>query len=402
METSPFENPWLKKNRLLTKVLLISVSLNIGLFTKVFFINDSKLSTLESKTKMVLMDKTNGEVLSSFFKMQFRELSLELKDKTNLQDGYLKRDLALSCLVNFYYLNLEKAIPGKILQKRKLTFIHNEGGESFQVTVFPNLDDLDFALVEKFLKEERWPFTTEGLFLELKKNEIEDLYLKTAFFATPEFHFLYSSLKRINENVSKDQVLNFLIEGEFKDLDEWYKQASSHEDNLVNIRKFFQSYIEIGSSKAAELWIGLDSEHILRKLSDLELSKIIKLISKDDLSISVFLRQILCSVRSDEIRKAAALKLYQFCNEEPPLPYDHQASLKRFLPKFFTNVEPLLKLEKVKMGIVKKHLVTEGDSLWKIAKKYNVTINEIRKANEIQKDKLKPGQEIIIPEASKD
>jgi hypothetical protein len=399
MENLSFENPWLKKNRLLTKILLISVSLNIGLITKVFFISESKLSAFEAKTKTILVDKTNGEILSSYFKMALPDLLLELKDKTFLQDGYTKRDLALSCLVNYHYINLEKAIPGKILQKRKLTFYHNEGGESFQITVFPNLDDLDFQLVEKFLKEEKWPFTSEGLFLELKKEfKNEDSLLRAAFFASKEFYFLYSNLKRLNEGVSKESILNFLLQGSFTDLSDWYSRAISNEDNLMNIRLFFDTYIKIGSTRAAELWVMLDSEYILRKLTDLELNSIIQLIEKEDLSTNIFLRQILCSVRSDEVRKSAALKLFKFCKEQVPEPYDHELALRRFLPKFFSSQERSVKVEKPQAQILKKHVVLEGDSLWKISKKYGVAIEEIRRVNQLQKDKLKPGQEIIIPQ----
>ncbi len=151
MEVEMFENPWMKKIRLLTKLLLVSVTLNIGLLTVVIYTSKERVERRRSAVKEIVLEKTNGEVLATYFKSTFQELAKELKNKTVLQDGYSKRDLALACLVNYHYLNLDKAISGKVLQRRKLTFIHQDGGEGFQVEVFPNLDDLDFEILEKFI-----------------------------------------------------------------------------------------------------------------------------------------------------------------------------------------------------------------------------------------------------------
>ncbi len=44
------------------------------------------------------------------------------------------------------------------------------------------------------------------------------------------------------------------------------------------------------------------------------------------------------------------------------------------------------------------YVVQEGDSLWKIAKKYYTTIEELLKINEIRDpDNLKMGDKIIVP-----
>lgn len=49
----------------------------------------------------------------------------------------------------------------------------------------------------------------------------------------------------------------------------------------------------------------------------------------------------------------------------------------------------------------KIHSVTKGDSLWKIAKQYNVSLNELLQANALGRDSiLSIGQEIIIPEST--
>jgi LysM repeat protein len=44
----------------------------------------------------------------------------------------------------------------------------------------------------------------------------------------------------------------------------------------------------------------------------------------------------------------------------------------------------------------KIHVVVNGDSLWKIAKKYKTSIEALKKANALTSDKLDKGQKILI------
>lgn len=397
MEVEPFENPWMKKNRLLTKLLLVSVAVNIGLATTVFYMT-IEVGKEEERPKQVVLQQSNGEVLAAYFKSTFQDLVKELKDKTFLQDGYTKRDLALACLVNYHYLNLEKAISGKPLQRRKLTFVHQGGGESFQVEVFPQLDDLDFSMVEKFIKEEKWPFSAEGLFVDLKKQGKErDKSLETAFFATPEFCVLHTSLKRFDGALTKEKILDLMLEGSFDRIESWLLKCKRGGDFLEGMRELFQEYIREGSCEAAHLWIALDNEYIQRHLTDLELHRLMQLVKENVLSVNIFLKQILCSVRSDEMRKEAAMKLYEFIGVHPKDPYDHEEALKTFLPSMFAKKESPKILPVISTPIVKKHIVVEGDSLWRISRKYKVTIEALREHNHLKSDNLKPGQELILP-----
>ena len=396
MEVESFDNPWMKKIRFLTNLLLVSVSLNIGLLTAFIYVKRVASNINLKSSRHVILEKSNAEVLASFFMAEFATLVKELKDKTILQDGYAKRDLALASLVNYHYLNIEKAISGKTLQRRKLTFLHSDGGESFQLEVFSNLDDLDFLMIEKFIKEEKWPFSAEGLLVDLKKQTLDnDPTLEAAFFATSEFYMLYTSLKRIAENLTKEKTLQFLLETDFDDFSDWIQKTKSGEDFFAAIRSLFLESVKKGSSAASNLWILLDSEYIQRKLTDPELRQLLLLINENTLETTIFLKQILCSVRSDDIQKESALKLYEFAKISPPTPYDHNLALKTFLPTMFDK-KGSLKAETPAKGPI-KHTVTDGDSLWKIARKYKVSIEFLREHNNLKKDALKPGQELLIP-----
>lgn len=44
-----------------------------------------------------------------------------------------------------------------------------------------------------------------------------------------------------------------------------------------------------------------------------------------------------------------------------------------------------------------KYAVKQGDSLWKISRKFKITVDSLRKANGLKNDRLQIGQELIIP-----
>lgn len=47
-----------------------------------------------------------------------------------------------------------------------------------------------------------------------------------------------------------------------------------------------------------------------------------------------------------------------------------------------------------------RYTVRRGDSLWRIANRYGTTVNGIRRVSDINGDRIKPGQVLIIPTAS--
>ncbi|WP_125153321.1 DUF3794 and LysM peptidoglycan-binding domain-containing protein [Clostridium rectalis] len=71
---------------------------------------------------------------------------------------------------------------------------------------------------------------------------------------------------------------------------------------------------------------------------------------------------------------------------------------------YITNKEFLVNMEPVEGELPEKkasiiiYVVQNGDTLWKIAKKYNTTIDKLVKINNIENpDSIKPGEKLIIP-----
>ncbi|WP_178086850.1 LysM peptidoglycan-binding domain-containing protein [Methylacidimicrobium tartarophylax] len=44
-----------------------------------------------------------------------------------------------------------------------------------------------------------------------------------------------------------------------------------------------------------------------------------------------------------------------------------------------------------------KYTVKQGDSLWKISRKFKISVEALRKANGLKNDRLQIGQELIVP-----
>lgn len=72
-----------------------------------------------------------------------------------------------------------------------------------------------------------------------------------------------------------------------------------------------------------------------------------------------------------------------------------QVGQQLFIPKIgnFSDSDKV-----VNEGIV--YVVVPGDSLWSIAKKYNITVDELKSYNQLNSNLLTIGQELIIPETS--
>jgi LysM repeat protein len=401
MELEPFENPWIKKIRGLTHLLILSIGTNVGLGTAVFYHHFAKVKDgnedFSRKAKEVVLKDSSGEVLRRYFECTQEGLIGELENKELVQDGLRKRDLALACLVNFHYFDIEKALSGSPLQRRGLSFVHHGGGEKFDLQVFPGLDETHYQMILAFAKREEWPLTTEGLFGELLNGKSkESSTLKKAFMATPEYYAIFTAFKRFGEEVGRERIFKLILEGSWKTLEALRKKQSAEFGiSPESLRELLKEYLFVGSKEAASLWIKIEPEYILRYSSDECLLKVIEGIGENTLSTNLFLKKTLSSVRSDKVREASGKKLYEFKDGKGPEVYKHEEAMRLFLPSLFIEKEPEVEL-KPKIAY-KMHRVLDGDSLWKISKRYKVSIEDLREKNNLKNDRLRPGQEIIIP-----
>jgi hypothetical protein len=408
------DNHWARRTKWLTQVLIISGTLNIGLIaTFVYFVLKEKQDALSFELKPVAKEAsitkenrvTNLQLLRSYSLLPFQELLLRLENKDLIEEGLTKRDLAIACLVAFHHFNLDKALGGLPLQKRIIPFTNHEEQETIDVSVFPGLADYQFQAILQYAKTEKWPLTSQGLFYEMKRSlSSYDPSLLDAFYLSSEYHAVHTLLTKTGIPISREQTIQLICEGEWKSLsDLTERQRISLELTPDRRRLFLLDTLDHHSKLAAKILLDADSDFVSKRLDDFQILAILDLYPDKTPFLETFAKELLASPRTDAVRKRAALHLFALAGESPPEPYDYQIALQRFLPK---PVETL-PIVQVRAPIPppappkpkkKLHTVEHGDNLWKIARKYHVSIEEIMRANRLDTEKLRLGKQLEIPE----
>ncbi len=429
---NPRANPWAKRARFLTQLLVMSGTLNIALLAtfSFFLLKERKNETalIPSPAQEVSIEKqqvgtlTNAEVLRTFCDKSFTELLLLLEDPQLIEDGYSRRDLALSVLVAFHHFNLERALGGTAVSQRQILFSPYRHAEQIDLAMFPGLSDEQFLAVISYAKTETWPLTHQGLYFEIKRAayahphfENIDKTLLEAFCLSSEFLAVTTLLSRTGVNLTQEEALRLVCEGNWSILERFatvqkYAQDFSHD----RLRLLLMEYLDVHSKTAARLFIHYDAEFAVRRLQDDHILTILEE-GKEDAKALALARALLCSMRSDRIYRCAASKLYSAVKEPMPEPYDHIAVLRRFCPEVLRAATPppfsnpalppaktttVSNVSTPAKKAKKMYVVQEGDSLWKIARKHRVKIEAIKEANHLESEKLRPGKQLEIPDAS--
>lgn len=443
--------------RWLSQALVVSSALNIGLLLALFFlvVKDSVLPTILElrpvlEEKLVLSDPyTNADELAQLDKLHFDHLLSLLNDKTFVEDGFMKRDLSLGVLVSKHDFDINKALFPKKPHPRILSIASEIESASFKVRVFPGLNDEDFDKMIHFAKLEKWPITSEGMFRKIQENDgLYNTSLLEAFYLTPHFLEVETLFQRADFHVERKVIMELLVSGNWQMLDQFYKTQLEVKDlSLTKHQQFLLDYIELGSKSAANLLLKMHGAFAAKKLNDDQVKMLFNLLDEKNVLSEAFAKAILLSPRSDSVWMAAAAKLYSFEGTNLEEPYDHTKVLKHFIsedllqekivlvndtinkqentykekvtekvalssvtsPKGLDDKKikaaPLVekssipkKTENMKKNSVSKiHVVLEGETLWMISRKYQVELALLKTANKLSSDKIKKGQELLIP-----
>lgn len=413
--------PLLERTRKLTQALIISGALNICLISIFFYLTfrDSyemvafEHKPLEKGASEVSNRPTCEAILKSYSQIPYEELILKLDNKEHVENGFYRRDLSLACLVAFHHFNIDKALGGLPLQQRLLSFMNPQGEERVDIPVFIGVTDYQFQAIMNFSKTERWPLTSQGLFYELKRSPSpKDPTLCEAFLLTSEFHMAAVLFTRSGVHVPRAMLLEMLAHGEWTFLDNFVKDQRQAQDFSPERRRaFLLNYLQCRSPIAAKLLLETDLEYTSKNLDDAQVLVILDLIKEKSNTLETFAKTLLTSPRADLVRHRAGIKLYQLAEETAPEPFDHHIATRRFVPEsipkeqkapeqILAQVKPALKaVTAVENKTVKRtHVVQQGESLWKIARKYRVSVESIMKTNNLDTDRLRPGRTLKIPD----
>lgn len=372
MHDASFEGHVSKRSRPLVHALIISVALNLGLLATfiTFIIKEKKIETLlQAKTaskrvgKRASLSQSNGAVLEEFEKLSFAELIQLLRNEEVLEQGYRKRDLALSCLVAYHHFDLQRALPGMEFQKRVFSYSKPEKN----IELFPGLDEERFQVIHYFACAEMWPLTSEGLYEEMKHRRTNiPASLMEAFFISKEFFAIERAFSRLPFVFKRETLLSLLLEGDWKLIERTAAETVSHPTGEIqNIGQFLSGFEN--SKLAGYLLVALDPDHPYLRFSDEKLESFIGLLDQQTAEVELFLNRIATSARSDHIRELAKARIQSWGKE-------------------------------VRVSS-QEYVVQKGDSLWGVSRDFDVSMEKIREANQLQSDVLTPGQRLRIPHA---
>src|SRR3989339_180084 len=389
------EQHWVQRARVLTQALMISGTLNIGLLsTFVYFILKEKQSVVSTELASLPREPkrsfTNDQILRDYSIASFQELLSNLDNKEFVEDGYTKRDLSLACLTAFHCFPLSKVLGENVLQKRVARF--QGPAEPVELLVFSGLKDEHFEAVSQFARTEKWPLTTQGLFLVIQKSEMPyDPTLLEAFYITPEFHHIQTLLQKSIPSIEKSALIDILKSGSWEKLRETAEKLrllqcfdeETARDVLVAYALGYKSKV------AASALLQHQAEYLTKRLTDVQLLSFFDLDLDQKDSLESMAKELLLSPRSDLIRQKAAAFLYSLAQELIPQPYDHVSVLNRFFPEKIGQMKNLqavapLPVSKVVEAVkaLRTHKIEAGDSLWKIARKYGTSVEAIMKLNQ--------------------
>lgn len=382
----------IKNFRTLAIALIFSGALNIAFVAAFVFssMKERELTLSVSKHKQThRLEMSHGQCLESMAKLTFRELVSFLTNKSFVEEGYAKRDLALASLVSLHHFNIEKALSASPPQVRTLTF-----AEGQTVDAFPGLSEEQFEAIIRYAYQEKWPLTAKGIFALLQRKENpRDESLEQAFLITPEFYSLQVFFQKTGCSQEPIALLHLVCEGTWDLLEGFVREQTQILDFSIDKRRaLLLSYLALHSPTAAQLLLRTDSVFALKKLEDRGLLELLALLKTQTEEGTQFCIELLRSPRGDAIWQAAATTLYAYAGEAPTAPIDPKVALARFAPSEAPKLTPALPSARF-------HIVKNGENLWKIARQYKVKVDAIVKLNGLEKEALFPGMTLKLPQA---
>ncbi|AHK63796.1 hypothetical protein BOKEGFJH_00923 [Chlamydia avium] len=352
-----------KNTRWLWQALILSAGLNIVfllLFYTTIFRKD--LYKLQLFSGPLVARSCRVQKIPEDFLDYLSESSLEdlycLLDENRLFYGRPIKLWALSVAMHTYNIDVASALS------HPLVFTElRSGGKTW---LLPNLDEKDYCSIRQYLSCQRYPFTSQGLFLTLAKNidhglvDEECLY---HFCLTEEFLYLRTLLCGAEEQVSTIAALAHMVirngEKVFFSLCDKHNRSTAISDQQR--RKVLCTYVDLGEPLAALLLLVHDEDWVIHEFTDEVLQSFVFLLPKESPYSKKFISRLLSSPRCH---------IYQH----------HEAVIDKDSP---------IKYE--------EYVVKEGESLWLIARRFGITVEEIMRENHMNHHRLMPGTRLKLP-----
>lgn len=384
------ENLFGNAKRFIIQILLLSVILNIALVVVFFyfFIKENPIPIVFTyKPSIGISEKllTNNEVISNFESFPSDKLFSLLLDSRHIEEGIRTRDLALSILVQRDHFDINRSLGGKQSPSR---FLKRDKNSDQKIPLFSDLSDLEYKQIYEFAVSERWPFTFERLFPIIKeKGDKADPALLQMFFQSDECFAVERLFSNSPMPLQKKILLSLLREGSFESLHTFAENQKIAFDISHNKRReFLLNYLKEGSPTAALLLLYTDMSYAIKNIDDETAICLLKLLPEKSEKGSLLAAHFLNSPRKDEVKKEAEAFLSH--DKELAKKFYNRPSAGELRPTF-RDIAPI-------SHAPNEHIVQPGESLWSIARKYHITVDDLVKINHLTTTNISTGKMLKI------
>lgn len=372
------------KIRFLTQILLLSVILNIAflIIFFYFFIRENPVPVVFSyQPSFPTPEKlyTNQEVIKTFEHLPVEKLFSLLEDDRLIEEGIKARDLSLALLVFRDHLDIDRAFGKKMSPHRILKL---ENGAA--LPLFSGFSDEEYKQVSSFVALEKWPFSFDRLFPVIKsQGESADPALLQMFFQSEECFAVERLFSQGPIALQKKVLLSLLREGSYETLHAFSESQKACSDTSQNKRlEFLMNYIKEGSKTAALLLLYTDLPYVTKYADDKMVLTILKLLPERSEKGFFFAATLLNSLRSDAVKRQA----------EEFLSHDKELAHRFYNRPALGNLRPTFRDKPPAAPPPSQHVVQPGESLWSIARKYNISVEELVKINHLPTTSLQSGR----------
>ena len=352
---------WHGRARWLVLILIISGTFNVGLLGTLgyFAIRDKQtfknyeLKPVETRYGRASLSHTNEEELASLSLYSFEDLIRTLGDATPLEEGYTRRDLALTWLVSTHYFDIDRALPYLDTTPKQAVFT-GEQGESLTLYFYPNLSEESYSVLRHFAQKEKFPITTRGLYERFVSTPTQPI--KKSLMRTFEYQAIDAAFTHTGDSIDSEKIFELILEGDWKTFETAAEIVrTSSQIDLDTKRQILTLYLSSGSPLAANILLTQDFTYAIKRLTNPEMEMLVRLtpeISPHHKALHAALQN---SLRPDTL-------------------ITKQAAMPR------------------------THIIQDGDTLWEISRLYKISLDNLKLANHIESEyALKPGSTLIIP-----
>lgn len=322
-------------------------------------------------------------LVSELSSLSFHQLLPYLSCAQPIEEGYATRDVALACLVAFHQFDLGRALPHAPMRETEHCFQwkHPNSKTAIMMMLYRRLTTAEANMIVQFAQVERYPFTAERLFMllqEKQKNRVWDTHLAHSVMRTREFWIIDSLFNRSKHVIPRKELLQLILEGEWASLHTFLKQQETQYDlSDATRRRFLLDYLTTHSSHAALLLLRQEWDYALHQMDDAHVLDVLRYAPSHAVEAKRFATALQTSKRGKEVKQQAG------------------EWLKRYYPS--SSVLPLHLNTTVSSSAERLYIVQDRDSLWKIAHRFGVTVDQLKGTNTLQSDRLKPGMTLKIP-----